>query len=147
MNNVTTANTLANQIANVSTESKGLGFHSFTAEMHKVLMPLIMEADLALPEGQELTPRDIAELTFHPTVLEVMTRIDRQLYKSEFIAAFKQQMEEMGLKGVEGAQSLIDQANSVMIEFAGKDILDRSMSVLDGLGYECHAAILASFTH
>lgn len=145
MNNVTIANNIANEIVN--TTGTGLGFHAFNAEMHKTLMPLVAEADMALPEGQELTPRHIAELTFHPSVIELMDRIDRQLYKSEFIAAFKQQMEEMHLEGIEGARELLDLANSALVEFAGQDILDRSMSILDGLGYECHAAVLASFTH
>lgn len=144
MNNVTIANNIANAIVN---NEKKLGFHEFNAEMHKAIMPLIEEADSKLPEGESLTPRDVALLTFHPTVLEVMERIDRQLYKAEFIAAFKQQMEEMGLQGREGAQSLIDQALTSLIEFAGEEVLQRSLALMDGLGHECHAAVLASFTH
>lgn len=145
MNNVTIANNIANEIVN--TEVKGLGFHTFTAEAHKALMPLIMEADMKLPEGESLTPRDIAELALHPTMLAIMERIDRQLYKIEYIAMFKQQMAEMGLEGVDGAKELIGLSNAQMVEFAGQDYLDKALNMLGGLGHECHAAVLASFTH
>ena len=144
MNNVTTANTLANSVINADNK---MGFHEFNSKMHEALIPLIAEADMALPEGESLTPRDVAELSFHPSILALLSNIDRQLYKSEFVSAFKEQMAEMGLEGIEGAQSLIEQATAALVEFAGQDILDRSMSLLDNLGYECHAAALASFTH
>ena len=143
MNNVTIANNLANAVNN----EKKLGFHAFNSAMHAALMPLIAEADMALPEGQELTPRDVALLTFHPSILALMANIDRQLYKTEFVSAFKQQMVALELEGIEGAREMIDLANSALIEFAGQDILDQSMSLMDGLGYECHNAVLASFTH
>lgn len=144
MNNVTIANTLANAVINADNK---MGFHEFNSKMHEALMPLIAEADMALPEGESLTPRDVAELSFHPSILALMANIDRQLYKAEFIAAFKQQMEEMGLQGREGAQSLIDQAVTSLIEFAGEEVLQRSLALMDGLGHECHDAVLASFTH